>query len=135
MKSVSAIIISLFLTASAFAQTNVNVSSEQVSPVAAVKSSLVGSMFEIVGRADCDNIILHLNKETGEVKFLGNDKYIKIIRQKSSEDVAEKGKINYQIVMSTNTVYLMNTNTGVTWYLKSPGFSHLNDKFVLVTEK
>lgn len=27
------------------------------------------------------------------------------------------------------------TNTGVTWYLKSTGLSHLNDKFVLVREK
>ena len=92
-------------------------------------------MFEIVGRADSDYIILHLNKETGEVKFLGNDKYIRIIRHESSEDVAEAGKVNYQIVMSSNTVYLMNTNTGVTWYLKSTGLSHLNDKFILVREK
>lgn len=133
MKTVSSIIISLFLTTAAVAQTTVN--SEQDSPVAAVKSSLVGSMFEIVGRADSDYIILHLNKETGEVKSLGNDKYIKIVRQESSEDVAEKGKINYQIVMSSSTVYLMNINTGVTWYLKSTGLSHLKDKFVLVTEK
>ena len=135
MKTISSIIISLFLTVSAFAQTTVNVSSEQDSPVAAVKSSLDGSMFEIVGRADTDHIILQLNKETGEVKFLGNDKYIKIIRQESSEDVAEAGKVNYQIVMSSNTVYLMNTNTGVTWYLKSTGLGHLKDKFVLVREK
>ena len=135
MKTISSIIISLFLTVSAFAQTTVNVSSEQDSPVAAVKSSLDGSLFEIVGRADTDHIILQLNKETGEVKFLGNDKYIKIIRQESSEDVAEAGKVNYQIVMSSNTVYLMNTNTGVTWYLKSTGLGHLKDKFVLVREK
>lgn len=110
MKTVSSIIISLFLTTAAVAQTTVNVSSEQESPVAAVKSSLVGSMFEIIGRADTDHIILHLNKETGEVKFLGNDKYIRIIRQESSEDVAETGKINYQIVMSSNIVYLLNLN-------------------------
>lgn len=135
MKTVSSIIISLFLTTAAVAQTTVNVSSEQDSPVAAVKSSLDGSMFEIVGRADTDHIILHLNKETGEVKSLGNDKFIRIIRQESSEDVAEKGKINYQIVMSSSTVYLMNTNSGVTCYLKSTGLSHLKDKFVLVTEK
>ena len=70
MKTVSSIIISLFLTTAAFAQTTVNVSSEQDSPVAAVKSSLNGSMFEIVGRADRDMIILHLNKETGEASFL-----------------------------------------------------------------
>ena len=133
MKTVSSIIISLFLTTAAVAQTTVN--SEQDSPVAAVKSSLIGSMFEIVGRADSDYIILHLNKETGEVKSLGNDKYIRIIRQESSEDVTEKGKINYQIVMSSSTVYLMNTNTGVTWYLKSTGLRHLNYKFVLVREK
>ena len=100
-----------------------------------MKSSLDGSMFEIVGRVDTDHIILHLNKETGEVKFLGNDKYIRIIRHESSEDVAEAGKVNYQIVMSSNTVYLMNTNTGVTWYLKSTGLGHLKDKFVLVREK
>ena len=135
MKTISSIIISLFLTASVFAQTTTNISSKQESPVAAVKSSLDGSLFEIVGRADTDHIILQLNKETGEVKFLGNDKYIKIIRQESSEDVAEAGKVNYQIVMSSNTVYLMNINTGVTWYLKSTGIGHLKDKFVLVREK
>ena len=135
MKTVSSIIISLFLTTAAVAQTTVNVSSKQDSPVAAVKSSLDGSLFEIVGRADSDYIILHLNKETGEVKSLGNDKYIRIVRQESTEDVAEAGKVNYQIVMSSNTVYMMNTNTGVTWYLKRTGLSHLNDKFVLVTEK
>ena len=91
MKTISSIIISLFLTASVFAQTTTNISSKQESPVAAVKSSLDGSLFEIVGRADTDHIILQLNKETGEVKFLGNDKYIKIIRQESSDDVAEAG--------------------------------------------
>lgn len=135
MKTVSSIIICLFLTTVAVAQTTVNVSSEQDSPVAAVKSSLVGSMFEILGRADTDHIILHLNKETGEVKSLSNDKYIKIVRQESSEDVAEAGKVNYQIVMSSSTVYLMNINTGVIWYLKSTGLSHLNDQFVLVRER
>lgn len=135
MKTVSSIIISLFLTTAAVAQTTVNVSSEQDSPVAAVKSSLDGSMFEIVGRADTDHIILHLNKETGEVKSLGNDKYIKIVRQESSEDVAEAGKVNYQIVMSSNIVYLLNLITGVTWYMKSPAMSYQNTKFVLITEK
>lgn len=92
-------------------------------------------MFEIIGRADKANIILHLNKENGEVKFLEGDKYIKIYRQESPEDVSETGKINYQIVLSSHTVYLMNTNTGVTWYLKGSPFTNSKDKFVLLTEK
>ena len=135
MKTISAFIIGFLFSVSAYAQTSTHTGSNVASPVAAVKSSLDGSMYEIVGRADSNNIILHLNKETGEVKFLSNDKYIKIIRQESPEDVAETGKINYQIVMSSNIVYLLNLNTGVTWYMKSPAMSYQNTKFVLITEK
>ncbi len=135
MKTISAFIIGLLFSVSAFAQTSAHTGSNATSPVAAVKSSLDGNMYEIVGRADSNNIILHLNKETGEVKFISNDKYIKILRQESPEDVAETGRINYQIVMSSNTVYLLNLNTGVTWYMKSPAMSYLNTKFVLITEK
>lgn len=135
MKTISSVIISILLTTSAFAQTSTNTSSHVDSPVAAVKSSLDGSMYEIIGRADSDNIVLQLNKETGEVKFLSNDKYIKINRKETPEDVAQTGKINYQLFMSSNTVFLLNINTGTTWYLKSPGLTHLNDKFVLITEK
>lgn len=83
----------MFLTTAAVAQTTVNVSSEQDSPVAAVKSSPDGSMFEIIGRADTDHIILHLNKETGEVKFLGNDKYIRISAKRVLEMLLKQEKL------------------------------------------
>ena len=125
------------LSASAFAQTSSGIapSTDHPSPAAAVKSSLDGPMFEVVGRADSDVYMFRINKETGEVLFLGNDKYVKLSREVSEDDTTVAGKVNYQLVMSSTTVYLMNVNTGTLWYLKSQGLTHANDSFVLVKEK
>ena len=108
---------------------------EHTSPATAVKSSLDGPMFEVVGRADSDVYMFRINKETGEVLFLGNEKYVKLSREASEDDTTVAGKVNYQLVMSSSTVYLMNVNTGTLWYLKSQGLTHANDSFVLVKEK
>ena len=130
-------LVGLMLSASAFAQTASGTVSvmEHTSPAAAVKSSLDGPMFEVVGRADSDVYMFRINKETGEVLFLGNEKYVKLSREASEDDTTVAGKVNYQLVMSSTTVYLMNVNTGTLWYLKSPGLTHANDSFVLVKEK
>ena len=127
----------LMLSASAFAQTASGTVSvvEHTSPATAVKSSLDGPMFEVVGRADSDVYMFRINKETGEVLFLGNEKYVKLSREASEDDTTVAGKVNYQLVMSSSTVYLMNVNTGTLWYLKSQGLKHANDSFVLVKEK
>ena len=125
------------LSVSAFAQTASGTVSvvEHTSPATAVKSSLDGPMFEVVGRADSDVYMFRINKETGEVLFLGNEKYVKLSREASEDDTTVAGKVNYQLVMSSSTVYLMNVNTGTLWYLKSQGLTHANDSFVLVKEK
>ena len=130
-------LVGLMLSASAFAQTSSGIapSTDHPSPAAAVKSSLDGPMFEVVGRADSDVYMFRINKETGEVLFLGNDKYVKLSREVSEDDTTVAGKVNYQLVMSSTTVYLMNVNTGTLWYLKSQGLTHANDSFVLVKEK
>ena len=130
-------LVGLMLSASAFAQTSSGIapSTDYPSPAAAVKSSLDGPMFEVVGRADSDVYMFRINKETGEVLFLGNEKYVKMSREASEDDTTVAGKVNYQLVMSSSTVYLMNVNTGTLWYLKSPGLTHANDSFVLVKEK
>ena len=130
-------LVGLMLSASAFAQTASGTVSvvEHTSPATAVKSSLDGPMFEVVGRADSDVYMFRINKETGEVLFLGNEKYVKLSREASEDDTTMAGKVNYQLVMSSNTVYLLNINTGTIWYLKSPGLTHANDSFVLVREK
>ena len=130
-------LVGLMLSASAFAQTASGTVSvvEHTSPATAVKSSLDGPMFEVVGRADSDVYMFRINKETGEVLFLGNEKYVKLSREASEDDTTMAGKVNYQLVMSSNTVYLLNINTGTIWYLKSPGLTHANDSFVLVKEK
>ena len=130
-------LVGLMLSASAFAQTASGTVSvvEHPSPAAAVKSSLDGPMFEVVGRADSDVYMFRINKETGEVLFLGNGKYVKLSREASEDDTTVAGKVNYQLVMSSSTVYLMNVNTGTLWYLKSQGLTHANDSFVLVKEK
>ena len=130
-------LVGLMLSASAFAQTASGTVSvmEHTSPAAAVKSSLDGPMFEVVGRADSDVYMFRINKETGEVLFLGNEKYVKLSREASEDDTTVAGKVNYQLVMSSTTVYLMNVNTGTLWYLKSQGLTHANDSFVLVKEK
>ena len=127
----------LMLSVSAFAQTASGIapSTDYPSPAAAVKSSLDGPMFEVVGRADSDVYMFRINKETGEVLFLGNEKYVKLSREASEDDTTVAGKVNYQLVMSSSTVYLMNVNTGTLWYLKSQGLTHANDNFVLVKEK
>ena len=130
-------LVGLMLSASAFAQTASGTVSvvEHPSPATAVKSSLDGPMFEVVGRADSDVYMFRINKETGEVLFLGNEKYVKLSREASEDDTTVAGKVNYQLVMSSSTVYLMNVNTGTLWYLKSQGLTHANDSFVLVKEK
>ena len=130
-------LVGLMLSASAFAQTASGTVSvvEHTSPATAVKSSLDGPMFEVVGRADSDVYMFRINKETGEVLFLGNAKYVKLSREASEDDTTMAGKVNYQLVMSSNTVYLLNINTGTIWYLKSPGLTRANDSFVLVREK
>ncbi len=130
-------LVGLMLSASAFAQTASGTVSEveHPSPATAVKSSLDGPMFEVVGRADSDVYMFRINKETGEVLFLGNEKYVKLSREASEDDTTVAGKVNYQLVMSSSTVYLMNVNTGALWYLKSQGLTHANDSFVLVKEK
>ena len=130
-------LVGLMLSASAFAQTASGTVSvvEHTSPATAVKSSLDGPMFEVVGRADSDVYMFRINKETGEVLFLGNEKYGKMSREASEDDTTVAGKVNYQLVMSSSTVYLMNVNTGTLWYLKSQGLTHANDSFVLVKEK
>ena len=130
-------LVGLMLSVSAFAQTASGTVSvvEHPSPATAVKSSLDGPMFEVVGRADSDVYMFRINKETGEVLFLGNEKYVKLSREASEDDTTMAGKVNYQLVMLSNTVYLLNINTGTIWYLKSPGLTRANDSFVLVREK
>ena len=130
-------LVGLMLSASAFAQTASGTVSvvEHTSPATAVKSSLDGPMYEIVAMADSDVYMFRINKETGEVLFLGNAKYVKLSREASEDDTTVAGKVNYQLVMSSSTVYLMNVNTGTLWYLKSQGLTHANDSFVLVKEK
>ena len=130
-------LVGLMLSVSAFAQTASGTVSvvEHPSPATAVKSSLDGPMYEIVAMADSGFYMFRINKETGEVLFLGNEKYVKLSREASEDDTTMAGKVNYQLVMSSNTVYLLNINTGTIWYLKSQGLTHANDRFVLVREK
>ena len=130
-------LVGLMLSVSAFAQTASGTVSvvEHPSPATAVKSSLDGPMYEIVAMADSNVYMFRINKETGEVLFLGNEKFVKLSREASEDDTTMAGKVNYQLVMSSNTVYLLNINTGTIWYLKSPGLTRANDSFVLVREK
>ena len=130
-------LVGLMLSVSAFAQTASGTVSvvEHPSPATAVKSSLDGPMYEIVAMADSNVYMFRINKETGEVLFLGNEKFVKLSREASEDDTTMAGKVNYQLVMSSNTVYLLNINTGTIWYLKSQGLTHANDSFVLVKEK
>ena len=130
-------LVGLMLSVSAFAQTASGTVSvvEHPSPATAVKSSIDGPMYEIVAMADSNVYMFRINKETGEVLFLGNEKFVKLSREASEDDTTMAGKVNYQLVMSSNTVYLLNINTGTIWYLKSPGLTHANDSFVLVKEK
>ena len=130
-------LVGMMLSVSAFAQTASGTVSvvEHPSPATAVKSSLDGPMYEIVAMADSDVYMFRINKETGEVLFLGNEKFVKLSREASEDDTTMAGKVNYQLVMSSNTVYLLNINTGTIWYLKSQGLTHANDRFVLVREK
>ena len=130
-------LVGLMLSVSAFAQTASGTVSvvEHPSPATAVKSSIDGPMYEIVAMADSNVYMFRINKETGEVLFLGNEKFVKLSREASEDDTTMAGKVNYQLVMSSNTVYLLNINTGTIWYLKSQGLTHANDSFVLVKEK
>ena len=137
MRMLISALVGLMLSVSAFAQTASGTVSvvKHPSPATAVKSSLDGPMYEIVAMADSDVYMFRINKETGEVLSLERDKYVKLSREASEDDTTMAGKVNYQLVKSSNTVYLLNINTGTFWYLKSPGLTHANDSFVLVREK
>ena len=137
MRMLISALVGLMLSVSAFAQTASGTVSvvKHPSPATAVKSSLDGPMYEIVAMADSDVYMFRINKETGEVLSLERDKYVKLSREASEDDTTMAGKVNYQLVKSSNTVYLLNINTGTFWYLKSPGLTHANDSFVLVWAK
>ena len=130
-------LVGLMLSVSAFAQTGSGTVSvvEHPSPATAVKSSIDGPMYEIVAMADSNVYMFRINNDSVELLFLGNEKYVKLSREASEDDTTMAGKLNYQLVMSSNTVYLLNINTGTIWYLKSQGLTHANDRFVLVREK
>ena len=130
-------LVGMMLSVSAFAQTASGTVSvvQHPSPATAVKSTTDGPMHAGVAMADSNVYMFRINKETGEVLFLGNEKFVKLSREASEDDTTMAGKVNYQLVMSSNIVYLLNINTGTIWYLKSQGLTHANDRFVLVREK
>lgn len=136
MRFIITTIIGILSGVSMYAQTYVDASTlRQPAPTAVVTSNVDGCKFEILGTVDDVNRLFYINKETGEVKLLVQDKYYIIGRQESEDDVTVPGKVNYQLTISSFTVYLLNLNSGVMWYLKSPGLTHYNDRFVLLTEK
>ena len=70
------------------------------------------------------NMTFRLNKYTGEVlRMLDGNKgpyWLQVRREKHSKDIQKKGTVNYQIFTSglnTQMIYLLNVNTGITWYI------------------
>ena len=81
-----------------------------------------GSRFEILIVYNDDNSprFFRFDKFTGDLWELSNGfrplKLVRYIREGDPDDLAEGGRINYQLVAwSPSTFFLINLNTGVMW--------------------
>lgn len=105
------------------------------------KTSLDGSRYEIVVPSrDESPSIFKLDKYTGDVWVLpnsiGSNKLTLLTREPSENDIAEEGKVNYQLLsVSSSRVYLLNLNTGILWEYTIGLFSRRDDIFRMVEEK
>lgn len=106
------------------------------------KTSLDGSRYEIViPSRDEIPYLFKLDKYTGDVWVLPNSigtphKLTPITREPSEYDIAEEGKVNYQLLsVSSSRVYLLNLNTGILWEYTVGLFSRRDDVFRMVEEK
>ena len=80
-----------------------------------------GTRFEILIMYNDDSPrFFRFDKYTGDLWELSNGfrplKLVRYIREGDPDDLAEGGRINYQLVAwSTSTFFLINLNTGVMW--------------------
>ena len=86
-----------------------------------VQTSPEGSRFELlVTTTEESRIVFRFDKFTGDLWELSNGfrplKLMSYTRETDPRDVAEEGRINYQLVMTSSTgMYLINLHTGVMW--------------------
>lgn len=113
---------------------------EHYYPIA--KSSLDGPRFEVLTSMREENSSLFkIDKYTGDVWNLpisigSPNKLVKCTKEMTLEDVADEGKINYQLIfISPARVYLLNLNTGVMWEYRSRGFFSNRWEFKLLEEQ
>ena len=106
------------------------------------KTSLDGSRYEIVipSRDELPSLF-KLDKYTGDVWMLPNDlllpnKLTLLTRVPSENDIAEEGKVNYQLIsVSSSQVYLINLNTGILWEYTNDLFPRRRNVFRMVEEE
>ena len=90
-------------------------------PHIVTQTSVEGARFEILIMYNDDTpTFFRFDKFTGDLWELSNGfrplKLFPYTREPDVNDVAEGGRINYQIISwSTSTFYLINLNTGVMW--------------------
>ena len=113
---------------------------EHYYPIA--KSSLDGPRFEVLtSMREQNSSLFKIDKYTGEVWNLpisigSPNKLVKCTKEMTLDDVADEGKINYQLFfISPTRVHLLNLNTGVMWECRSRGFFSNRWEFKLLEEQ
>ena len=109
-----------FLSCTAIhAQTQDKPAPKPVHPI--VQTSPDGARFELVlTDTESSPTLFRFDKFTGDLWQLSSGfrplKLIPFTREADEADLAEEGRINYQLVArSSSTFYLINLNTGVMW--------------------
>lgn len=108
---------------------------------AIAQTSPDGSRFELlVTNRDDVRVVFRVDKCTGDVWELTTGfrplKLIKYLREADPNDLAEDGRINYQLVaFSSSTLYLINLNTGVMWEKTPDDLFRKNASFQLLKEQ
>ena len=116
--------------------TSANAQDPQPQPVQnqTISSSIEGRRYEILTSGIPEHKRYRIDKETGNVWmfYSASIGYTEIKRQASDQDIAEPGKINYQLYImgDGSNAYLMNLNTGVIWYYEWHIFK--DDEFLVL---
>ena len=95
-----------------------------------------GPRYEVLRDAEDNRPCFRIDKYTGDVRKLGvTAKYFDCGREPSELDIAEEGKINYQLIVDSSVhAFLLNLNTGEMWEYSEGPFDRVST-FRLMTKR
>ena len=106
-----------------------------------IQTSPEGSRFELlVTTGDEYRTVFRFDKSTGDLWELSNGfrplKLMKYTREADPRDLAEEGRINYQLVaLSSTALYIINLHTGVMWEKTPDDLFKKQTNFQLIKEQ